>query len=347
MRKKVLGVGIIGAGPVAQTIHLPTLALLADKFQVTHVMDVSAGVASRIANRVDATYSTSVEEVLADQAVDVVLVGSPLQFHAEQTIAACAAGKSAVLCEKPLAHTSTDANEVLKASLETGVPVVVGAMHTFDPGWMKANEAWNLLGDTARTVTSSIVLPFNDRFEDWSSDILTRPARSANSEPRSADMKAQAMRKTILELAIHNLPLIRRFVPSIGELLLAESLEPYGYHVVYSSGGTLVRLVGYVSDCWAAEWSLDIWGETSQLHLDFPPSFVRAASATATIRTETSTQILGPYPDNGYTGEWLKLYELVSAGASGTDELQQMVDDLAYAVEIAEGAAELIIQGGL
>jgi hypothetical protein len=155
------------------------------------------------------------------------------------------------------------------------------------------------------------------------------------------------MRRTILELAIHNLPLIRCFVPSIGEVYVAEPFEPYGYHVVYGSKEALVRLVGYVSDCWAADWRLDVWGSHTQLHLQFPPSFVRAASVEATIRAENSTQVLGPYSDNGYTGEWLRVHELISSGASGVTELQEMVDDLAYATVIANAAAELIIQAGL
>lgn len=332
---------------MTQTIHLPTLALLADMFHVAHVMDVSSSVASSIASRVGAAHSTSVDEVLSDPAVDVVLVCSPLQFHAEQTIAACTARKLAVLCEKPMAQSSDEANEVMKVSLETGVPVVVGAMHTFDPGWLKAHEAWCLLGDTTQVVTSSIVLPFNDCFEDWSSNILSRPARIPATETPTAEGKARAMRKTILELAIHNLPLIRRFVPSIGGVYAAESFEPYGYHVVYGSKDALVRLVGYVSECWAADWSLDVWGNYSQLHLQFPPSFVRAASLEATIRTENSTRVLGPYSDNGYTGEWLRVHELISSGASGVAELQAMVDDLTYATVIANAAAELIIRAGL
>ena len=46
-----LGVGILGAGPVTQAIHLPTLARLPDKFRVIAVMDIDAQVASSVAAR--------------------------------------------------------------------------------------------------------------------------------------------------------------------------------------------------------------------------------------------------------------------------------------------------------
>ena len=49
-----LGVGILGAGPVTQAIHLPTLTTLDDRFRVVHVMDVNADVAATVAARTGA-----------------------------------------------------------------------------------------------------------------------------------------------------------------------------------------------------------------------------------------------------------------------------------------------------
>ena len=52
-----LGVGIIGAGPVTQAIHLPTLATLYDHFRVVHIMDINAEVAEGLAARSGAPVS--------------------------------------------------------------------------------------------------------------------------------------------------------------------------------------------------------------------------------------------------------------------------------------------------
>ena len=104
-----LGVGILGAGPVTQAIHLPALARLQDILEVRHIMDVDPAVASSVAARVGASASTSMEALLADPAVDVVAICSPHQFHAAQVIAACRAGKKAVLCEKPFAMNAEEA----------------------------------------------------------------------------------------------------------------------------------------------------------------------------------------------------------------------------------------------
>lgn len=80
--RPLLGVGILGAGPVTQAIHLPALARLQDILEVRHIMDVDAAVASSVAARVGATAGTSMAALLDDPAVDVVAICSPHQFHA-------------------------------------------------------------------------------------------------------------------------------------------------------------------------------------------------------------------------------------------------------------------------
>ena len=181
-----LGVGILGAGPVTQAIHLPTLARLPDKFRVTAVMDIDAQVATSVAARAGAEPVQSVQAVLDHPGVDVVAVCSPHQFHAEQVAAICASGKRGILCEKPLATSREEAESITTAVAASGIPLIVGAMHAYDPGWLAAFEACADRLDTAHTIRSTIVLPFNDRFEDWATEIASRrSARSVRAAGRS------------------------------------------------------------------------------------------------------------------------------------------------------------------
>ena len=71
-----LGVGILGSGPVTQAIHLPALARLTDLFTVRAVMDVSEATAAEVAARVSARATTSVDDLLRDNTVDVVAESS-------------------------------------------------------------------------------------------------------------------------------------------------------------------------------------------------------------------------------------------------------------------------------
>jgi len=61
----------------------------------------------------------SFEEVLADPAVDIVLIATPNDLHCDQSIAALRAGKH-VLCEKPVTPTSAELEKIMEVVKETG-----------------------------------------------------------------------------------------------------------------------------------------------------------------------------------------------------------------------------------
>jgi len=67
----------------------------------------------------------TLDEALADPAVDAVVLTTPHSLHVEQTLAAARAGK-AVLCEKPLALTLAEAERAVAACREAGVVLGVG-----------------------------------------------------------------------------------------------------------------------------------------------------------------------------------------------------------------------------
>lgn len=74
----------------------------------------------------------SLEEVLADDSIDAVILATPTQMHASQTIAALRAGKH-VQVEIPLADSLEDAEEVLRVQQETGLVGMVGHTRRFNP----------------------------------------------------------------------------------------------------------------------------------------------------------------------------------------------------------------------
>ncbi|HEX5857783.1 MAG TPA: Gfo/Idh/MocA family oxidoreductase, partial [Microbacterium sp.] len=132
------GVGIIGAGPGVAALHSPTLARVAADLRVVHVADAGSGSAEPVARRTGARWSSGIDELLSDAAVDIVVICSPPSEHAEQVLAAVATGKRAILCEKPLATTEEDAARVVDACREAGVVLLVGTNHLFDGAWNRA-----------------------------------------------------------------------------------------------------------------------------------------------------------------------------------------------------------------
>ncbi len=112
-----VGWGVIGAGGIADRRTLPVFPTIANS-TLAVVMDVKGAAELGRKYGVDAT--TSVEEVLCREDVGAVYIATPVQFHAEQVVAAARAGKH-VLCEKPLARNLAEARTMVQACLEAGV----------------------------------------------------------------------------------------------------------------------------------------------------------------------------------------------------------------------------------
>ncbi|MFI2564321.1 Gfo/Idh/MocA family protein [Paenarthrobacter sp. NPDC018779] len=336
---RTLGVGILGAGPVTQAIHLPSLARLGDLLTVRHIMDVDPAVAESVAARVGATHSTSIDALLGDPQVDVVAICSPHQFHAEQVIAACRAGKKAVLCEKPFAWNAEEAAQISAVSEETGVPIIVGAMHTFDPGWLAAEANWGDLPETAHTIRSSIVLPPNARFEDFATEIITRPA---GGTPDYSDIEVVKgmLRGGVMGLAIHDLPLVRRFTPDFEEVevLEARHVRPFGYVISLRTPTRTIELRAAMNNTWKPEWSFEAFSDDEAVRIDFTPSYVQAGSAVATFSRGADTTVHGPFDHNGYEGEWREL-AAIATGTKQAPAARTLIDDLTFALDIAEATA--------
>mgnify|MGYP002634335805 CR=1 FL=1 len=81
----------------------------------------------------------SLDELLADDSVDVVHITSPNRHHFEQTARTLQAGKH-VLCEKPLAMNSQQSAEVLRIASESGCVAAVNYNIRYYPLCVEAAE---------------------------------------------------------------------------------------------------------------------------------------------------------------------------------------------------------------
>lgn len=81
----------------------------------------------------------SYEELLADPSIDAIYNPLPNHLHVPWTIKAMEAGKH-VLCEKPIALTAPEAEQLIKVRERTGKLVAEAFMVRFHPQWLRARE---------------------------------------------------------------------------------------------------------------------------------------------------------------------------------------------------------------
>jgi predicted dehydrogenase len=134
-----IGVGLIGCGLMAQTIHGRYLRELEDRFAITAVADLSEAQANYVGDmfNVPSRYA-DYNDLLADPAVEAVLILTGGD-HTAMTVAAMEAGKHA-LVEKPLAFTTAAVERVIAAERASPAKVLMGYCMAFDPAFTKARE---------------------------------------------------------------------------------------------------------------------------------------------------------------------------------------------------------------
>lgn len=127
----VIRVALCGAGGFAKGMHLPNLKRMKDKYALYAVQSRTGANAEAIAVKEGAAYSTTdYGRILQDPNVDMVMICTRHNLHADMVIQALEAGK-AVFVEKPMAITWDEAEKVIQTAKKTNVPFMVGFNRRF------------------------------------------------------------------------------------------------------------------------------------------------------------------------------------------------------------------------
>src|SRR6185436_6021216 len=132
MGRNRLKVAVIGCGAVVERFHGPALSTLVDlgEVEVVALCDPDAARLGAVAKSFPrAATLTSVSNVAATQP-DLALIASPAGMHADQSIALLEAGIH-VLCEKPIAARTTDAERMIASAVRARRVLAVGLFRRF------------------------------------------------------------------------------------------------------------------------------------------------------------------------------------------------------------------------
>jgi len=133
------------------------------------------------------------QAVLADPAIDAVVLATPNSLHVEQVIACAQAGKS-VLSEKPLALTLADARRAITACQQAGVVLSVG----------QDKRQWPSLCELGRVVASGSLGPLlhaEGHFSNENAKNFFTSWRELPEEAPAASLTATGIH--VLDIMVH------------------------------------------------------------------------------------------------------------------------------------------------
>ena len=125
-------IGIVGTGFMGRT-H--AAAWSATDAQIVGFVSKESDASRELANLYDAQVYADLDSLIAD--VDVVDICTPTHLHRDMVLAAARAGKD-VVCEKPLARTIAQGQEMIAACAQAGVRLYVAHVVRFFPEYVQA-----------------------------------------------------------------------------------------------------------------------------------------------------------------------------------------------------------------
>lgn len=134
----MMKVGIIGCGKIAQVRHIPEY-MENENVELYGLYDMNRNRAKELAGKYHAKAYDSYEEMLNDKEIDAVSVCVANAAHAEISIAALKAGKH-VLCEKPMAVTLEECENMVRTAKEYGRYLMIGQNQRLAKAHIKAKE---------------------------------------------------------------------------------------------------------------------------------------------------------------------------------------------------------------
>jgi myo-inositol 2-dehydrogenase/D-chiro-inositol 1-dehydrogenase len=121
-------IGLLGAGRIGLT-HARAVSGIATA-RIAAVFDPSDA-AARAAVDITGARRATVAEIMADPAIDAVMICTPTDLHADQVEMAAEAGK-AIFCEKPIDLDVARVRDCLQVVARTGARLMIGFNRRFD-----------------------------------------------------------------------------------------------------------------------------------------------------------------------------------------------------------------------
>lgn len=340
-----LRVGVVGAGLIAQVMHLHYLRELSDRFEISVLCDIAADNAAASAQRYGVPKVCTDWRELLSEPIDALLVltaGS----HAPMAIAAAEAGLH-VLVEKPMCFSTTEAKAMIQAADSAGVTLMVAYNKRYDPAYLRFQEEASALTDARLLRVTTLESPFQPYVGHYPLAPISSPPEFVLEKLR-ADTSAsitdaigdadEFLRRTyhsvLLDTLVHELNAVRGLLGEPDRLDYVDLRE--GSVTVMLRFGSVPVAIHWIDLPGIARYKMEfaLYAPDRRVTLSFPSPFLRSepaileveAGEAGTARSHLAQEITSY--ESGFKRELIAFHESVTRGTppltSGTDALRDI-----------------------
>jgi predicted dehydrogenase len=335
-------VAVAGLGAVAQTVHLPLLARRWDLFEVVAVSDLSPGLRDAVGEQYGVPPQSryaDVEQMLAGADADATMLltsGS----HGAAALGSLSAGMP-VFCEKPLAYTVAEANELAAVEAAADGPALLLAyMKERDDAVARLEDLLAAVDDI-RAVEVRVLHPSSPSqlaFANLRPPPVDVPPeqgerlRAADDQLLDAALGAGTTERfrrlydtVVVGSMVHDISLVRRL---FGGLTEVDDVRVWPDHVFPPSvevsgslpGGARARLAWhYLEDYPAYRETVDVHHARGSLQVTFgTPYLLNAPTELELVESAPGGEVRSTYRSKGeaFENELVEFHRMVTEGSA-------------------------------
>jgi predicted dehydrogenase len=289
-----LRVGLVGAGVIAQVMHLHYLAELSDLYDVRAVCDVAADNARACARRYGIPVVCTDWRDLIAEPIDAVLVATS-GSHAPVAIAAARAGRH-VLVEKPMCFSTGEGRAMVAAAEQSGVVLMVGYPKRYDPGYVRFRQEAGDLTEAALVRVTTLEAPFRPFLAHYPLLPPARPPAGIAARLRAeslaaaqaaigpaSELELQVYTGVLLDTLVHELNTVRGLLGE-PDLLEYADLSEHAVTVLLRFGAVRVA-IHWLDLPGIARYQMEFaaYAPDRRVTLTFPSPYLRNEPAAVTV----------------------------------------------------------------
>jgi len=346
---------VIGAGLIAQVMHLHYLRELSDRFEVSAICDVAPENAAASANRYGVSKTCTDWHELLREPIDAVLVltgGS----HAPMAIEAARAGLH-VLVEKPMCFSTTEATAMVDAADAAGVTLMVAYNKRYDPAYLRFRDEVAALPDPRFLRVTTLESPIAPYVTQYPLSPVTRPpddvfeglrAESDASITGAIGDADPALRRiyhaVLLDTLVHELNAVRGLLGEPDRLDYVDLRETTVS--VMLRFGDLPVAIHWIDLPGIARYQMELalYGPDRRISLSFPSPFLRGAPTIISVEagdprgsSSSASEEVTSY-ESSFKRELVAFHEAIVDGAPIATPGRDAMHDIALCEAIIECA---------